>query len=156
MGHVHHPGIKERGIAPLQFPSYQRPTGLDPSSWLQRHFEGTDRRDPLNVGINVAISTFRTLPKNEADTVLGLFFSKIPPYDRLLLTRWRGYCPCPNVMTLLCIQQLLRTAARASYRVRRRLTGLSRDIYSANNVFVSVRLTLHRSHGLFSVHTAYP
>ena len=40
--------------------------------------------------------------------------------------------------------------------MRRRLTGLSRYIYSANNVFASVRLTLHRSHGLFSVHTAYP
>src|SRR5262245_15678029 len=50
MGHVHHPDIKERGIAPLQLPSYQRPSGLAPSSLVAAPFRGNGSQSPLERG----------------------------------------------------------------------------------------------------------
>jgi hypothetical protein len=61
MGRVHHPGIKERGIAPLQFPSYQRPSGLDPSSLAVTPFRGNGSQRPLERGhedANLAVVDF--------------------------------------------------------------------------------------------------
>ena len=51
MGRVHHPGIKERGIAPLQLPSYHRPSGLDPSSLAATPFRGNGSQRLLERGL---------------------------------------------------------------------------------------------------------
>src|SRR5215831_1462609 len=58
MGHVHHPGIKERGIAPLQLPSYQRPGGLDPSSLAATPFRGNGSQRPLEPGFKGSSQRF--------------------------------------------------------------------------------------------------
>ena len=45
-----HPGIEERGMAPLPPPSYHRPCGLDPSSLALQPFRGNGSQRPLERG----------------------------------------------------------------------------------------------------------
>src|ERR1044072_7364875 len=66
MGHVHHPGIKERGIAPLQLPSYQRPGGLDASSLAATPFRGNGSQRPLEPGVLDSIEAVHAFPRTMA------------------------------------------------------------------------------------------
>ena len=47
-----HPGIEERGMAPLPPPSYHRPCGLDPSSLALQPFRGNGSQRPLERGLS--------------------------------------------------------------------------------------------------------
>src|SRR6266702_5129030 len=93
MGHVHHPGIKERGIAPLQLSSYRRPCGLDPSSLDSRPFRGNGSQRPLERGVLCKTSVITSIRQQYLDD--GVRLIRLHQY-RLEISsrrRWPTLCP---------------------------------------------------------------